>query len=292
MWEVVAGAAISGLAGALGSNSAAKAQERAAKDVLREQQRALGVQLGLNEPARYLGYNAMNDIATEFGYGMAPWASATQLNEPTMDASAIIKAMQRGLSFDEVNAMGRLGTMNAREMDKLTKYGLTAEQIQQLQAVPGSTGAGGVPATGRGFTASPDYQFRRDEGMRDLGNSFAARGGAFSGNALRALTDYNSNLASGEYGNWFNRRAALAGMGQTAVQNVGNATQNYANAASNAHQAQGDARASGILGAANSLSNSINAGLQYGILSKYLGQQQLTPNYYGGSFTGATRGYA
>jgi hypothetical protein len=266
-WEILAGAGISAIGGLLGSSSAADAQEEAAKRALREQQRGLGIQLGLNEPQRFAGYNALNDISAEFGYQMAPWASASQLNEPTMDASAIIRAMQRGLSFDEVNQMGRLGTLNEKEISKLTKAGLTSEQIQQLSAVPGST-QGGVPATGRGFTASPDYQFRRDEGMRDIGNSFAARGGAFSGNALRALTQFNSGLASGEYGNWFNRRAQLAGLGGQATQNAQGAVQNTTNNIGQLQQAQGDARASGILGGYNSIANSINNGLGMWMLDK------------------------
>jgi hypothetical protein len=266
-WEILAGAGISAIGGLLGSNSAADAQEEAAKRALREQQRGLGIQLGLNEPQRYTGYQALGDISAEFGYDMAPWASASQLNEPTMDASAFIKALESGMSFDEINQLGRLGALNPREIEKLNKY-LTPEQIQQLSAVPGSTGSGGTAPTGRGFTASPDYQFRRDEGVRDLGNSFAARGGAFSGNALRALTQFNSGLASGEYGNWFNRRAQLAGLGGQATQNAQGAVQNTTNNISGLTQAQGDARASGILGGYNSVANSVNNGLGLWMLNK------------------------
>lgn len=72
------------------------------------------------------------------------------------------------------------------------------------------------------FFASPDYNFRRAEGTRDIGNSFAARGGAASGNALRALSEYNQNMASGEFGNWWNRQAGLAGVGQSAVNQSSN----------------------------------------------------------------------
>lgn len=53
------------------------------------------------------------------------------------------------------------------------------------------------------FYASPDYEFRRSEGLRDVGNLFAAKGGG--GNAMKALTRYSGDLASGEFGNWFGR---------------------------------------------------------------------------------------
>lgn len=104
------------------------------------------------------------------------------------------------------------------------------------------------------FQASPDYAFRRSEGQRDIGNSFAARGGAFSGNALKALTDYNSNIASNEYGNWWSRQAGLAGQGQTATQAVDAAGANKANAVGNALMYQGNARASGIQGQGDAIS--------------------------------------
>jgi hypothetical protein len=107
------------------------------------------------------------------------------------------------------------------------------------------------------FTASPDYGFRRDEGTKNITNSFAARGGALSGNALKALTEFNSNLASGEYGNWWNRQAGLAGVGQAATNAVGSAGMNMANNVSNILGQQGDARASGIIGSANAIQGGI-----------------------------------
>jgi hypothetical protein len=111
------------------------------------------------------------------------------------------------------------------------------------------------------FQASPDYAFRRSEGNRGITQNFGAGGGAFSGNALKALSEYNSNLASGEYGNWWNRQAGLAGVGQNATNAVGQFGANAANNISNSMMAQGDARASGIMGVGNSLAGSINSGL-------------------------------
>lgn len=108
------------------------------------------------------------------------------------------------------------------------------------------------------FMASPDYAFRRAEGERDIGNSFAARGGAASGNALRALTEYNSALASGEYGDWWNRQAGLAGVGQTTGMQLGTLGANSANNVGNYLAGQGVSRASGVLGKYGSIGNAIN----------------------------------
>lgn len=77
------------------------------------------------------------------------------------------------------------------------------------------------------FYESPDYQFRRSEGLRDIGNLFAARGGG--GNAMKALTQYSSNLASGEFGNWFNRQFGISEAGRGAQGTVAHAGSNAAN---------------------------------------------------------------
>jgi hypothetical protein len=111
------------------------------------------------------------------------------------------------------------------------------------------------------FFASPDYNFTRSEGLRGLQQTAAARGTLGSGNALKALAQFNQGLASQQYGDWWNRQAGLAGVGQNAT----NATQQAGQAASsnisNGLMAGGDARASGIMGAANGWNNSLNSGL-------------------------------
>ena len=113
------------------------------------------------------------------------------------------------------------------------------------------------------FQASPDFQFRRDEGLKGIAQSLGAGGqGAFSGNALRALNDFNSNLASGEFGNFVNRRLALAGLGQNANFQAGNAALSVGNNVGNALAQQGNARASGILGGASAINQGLNGVLQ------------------------------
>ena len=90
----------------------------------------------------------------------------------------------------------------------------------------------------------PSYMFRLDEGRKALENSAAARGGLLSGNTGKALTNYGQQAASQEYQNAYNRYQtttntkrnalqSLAGIGQTANQQVASAGQNFANNASN-----------------------------------------------------------
>lgn len=113
----------------------------------------------------------------------------------------------------------------------------------------------------RNFMASPGFEFMRNEGMRGIERSAAARGGAASGNALRALAQFNTGLAQQDFGNWWNRTAGLAGIGQAAQQQTAALGANMAGNVGNALMAGGEARASGIMGQANSLSNAVNSGL-------------------------------
>lgn len=136
------------------------------------------------------------------------------------------------------------------------------------------------------FLTSPGYQFRRDEGMRGLERSAAARGGAFSGNALRALSEFNSGLASQEFGNYFNQLASVAGIGQTATNQTAAYGAQHADTAGRNALAAGEARASGIIGQGNALGQGISdlAGL-YGYYSANRG----APAGYGGTGYGGSR---
>jgi len=99
-----------------------------------------------------------------------------------------------------------------------------------------------------GFFTSPGFEFVREEGLRGIENRFAARGGAQSGNALRRLAEFNTGLASQEFGNFFNRQLNLAGLGAGPVQTGIQAGTQISGNISNALQRGGDVRASGILG--------------------------------------------
>ncbi len=129
-----------------------------------------------------------------------------------------------------------------------------ADQMPWLQA---GTAALGRLQDPNAFTKSPGYDFVLGEQLRGVQNSAAAQGGLFSGNAGRALQERAANVASGEYGNWFNQQASLAGLGQSSAQNLGTLGQNNATNVSNLLNQQGNARASGIAGQTNALTGGI-----------------------------------
>lgn len=259
---IIGGASIIG--GSMQSRAAGKAadQQAAAADAsIAEQRRQFDLIRGDTADYRNIGRNALADISADFGY--AP---------PTAGGAPSPQALPFDQWLQQQGGPGNFGTSGGGVLSGMIGGAVNSRRsyddyVSNFQ--PGAPGAATPMPAGRGFSASPDYEFRRGEGMRGIENSFAARGGAASGNALRALTDFNSNLASGEYGNWFNRRAAVAGIGQTATGQSGNAGlatgANIGNALMNA----GDARASGIAGSANAWGGTLNdlgglAGYMYG----------------------------
>jgi hypothetical protein len=123
------------------------------------------------------------------------------------------------------------------------------------------------------FEKEPGYQFRMDEGAKQVEGSAAARGGLLSGAALKAMQRYGQDFASNEYGNAYNRftadqsniygrltgstdmgmRAAGA-MGSNAIyqgQQVANSMADLGNIRAGTMMAQADARKSGYESVAN-----------------------------------------
>lgn len=115
------------------------------------------------------------------------------------------------------------------------------------------------------FLASPGYQYALDQSQQALERSAAARGGLFSGNTGAALQQNAIGLANQDYGNWWNQQSGLAGVGQSAVNNLASFGQNTAANIGNLLSRQGDARASGIAGSTTAWGNAIGTTAGFGI---------------------------
>ena len=121
------------------------------------------------------------------------------------------------------------------------------------------------------FVNDPSYQFRKQQGMDGIESSAAASGGLLSGAALKSLNRYNSDLASQEYGNAFNRLSSVAGTGQTTATNLGQfGAQNAMNQGDYAVNGA-NAQANGIVGAAGHRQQGFNNILNLGMKATGLG---------------------
>ena len=109
------------------------------------------------------------------------------------------------------------------------------------------------------FEASPGYEFVRNEGLRGIENRFSARGGG--GNAMRALNEYNANLASQEFGNWWGRQAQRAGLGYSGTATGANLGTNIAGNISGLQSGLGSDLASMRLWRGQQMNNALQSGL-------------------------------
>jgi hypothetical protein len=171
-----------------------------------------------------------------------------------------------------VNALGQL-----EEASKYTPFGM-----QQFQADPG-------------------YAFRMSEGMKGLERSAAARGGLLSGSALKGIQRFGQDLGSQEYQNAFNRyqteRSArlnplqsLAGVGQTATNQLGAAGRDYGSSAGSIMSGQGINSANALLAGQQARSSSY--GQLGSALGKYLGGGGTFGMGGGGTFQADPGAYA
>lgn len=86
------------------------------------------------------------------------------------------------------------------------------------------------------FKESPDYQFAFGQGLQALDRSAAARGGLFSGGADADRIAYGQGMAAQQYGNYYNRLASMAGLGQTTASGLGTLGANMAGQIGAAYQ--------------------------------------------------------
>ena len=230
------------------------------------------------------------------------WMAAATIGSALLGASA-----SRSAASTQANAANRAADLQMQQFERQVELqepwrqaGITA--LNKL--IPMSTEY--TPFGMQQFQQDPGYAFRMQEGMKALERSAAARGGLLSGGMLKGAQRYGQDLASQEYMNAFNRYQAernaqlnplqsLAGVGQTATNQLGQAGQTMAGNVGQALGAAAQARASGYIGGANALSQGLGTYLNYqqnqNLLNMLRPQQMATPapiygesgyTYYGG----------
>lgn len=293
---------------------AADAQGRAGDAAIAEQGRQFDTLLDLTSNQRAMGNQALNALGSIYGYTPATgyanddYTGLTRSisREPMLVGDTELPPgttfVDKGKGWYEVHYGGqRIGTLrpggaNGRfindagaDINALWKDWEDTQRIVAGGRSQGGSTGGGNQLAGPDYSAfyqSPDYQFRLNQGLNAVQNSAAAQGGLYSGNALRGINEFAQGSAASEFGNYVNRQLALAGMGQTATTQAGNAAMTTGTNVGNLLLANGNARASGIIGQANAVTGGINdlASLYGMYRGGYFGQQSgATPPYAGGT---------
>lgn len=201
-------------------------------------------------------------------------AAAAQTNAATTNAALDKQATTAANTYTE----GNLNATTAQEQPYVTAGD---QALSQLSA---GTAAGGefnsMPTSAQVMAQDPGYQFTLEQGQQSLQRAEAAGGGVGSGGALKAASQYATNLATTQYSsalsNFMSTRqanysnlAGIANYGQTANQVDANArTAASANvagttlsgtAAQTGALAQGaNATAAGDIGVANAQASALS----------------------------------
>lgn len=262
----ILGSAALGAAGSVaGSNaqskaakSAANASQQATDASIAEQKRQFDIAQQNQQPWLTTGTSALNQLASLYGLQTAQPSAASQFNEAAYLAAN--PDVARSISA---------GNFGGSALNHYLEYGQKENRPGTPQAAQASTG----PAvTGmNAFVASPDYQFRQDEQARALTARNAALGIQDSGAAQKAAMQYSGNLASGEFNNYANRLASLAGVGQSAANSSAAQGANYASNVGNAltNNAQNLASSYAMQGANTANMYGNLAGIGAGLLGRF-----------------------
>lgn len=263
------GAAIAGSAilGAMSSAKAADAQSKSAAMSTAEQRRQYDLTRQDQAPWREAGLGGLNKLEYLLGTGETDLTRDQVRQNLLSQFTNMASLFGPKTSVDEAGLNAAIDAEMARmaEMKADPDYGSLLRDFGLED-----------------FTKDPGYDFRLSEGEKGINRSLAARGGLFSGAAGKALSRYNQDFASNEYGNAynryntnqgnkFNRLASLAGIGQSATNQVQQAGQNAANNISSNMIGSGNAQASGIMGIGNAISGGLNNYMQYNMMNKMLG---------------------
>jgi len=131
-------------------------------------------------------------------------------------------SQEKGAAQSAANAQQNAATQAIQQTEQ--NYQRTSGNLSPYISA-GNNALGQMQALNSGdyssFTASPDYQFSLSQGIQGLDRSAAARGSLYSGGHSADILGYAQGLASQNYGNYYNRLASLAGLGQDAASNLG-----------------------------------------------------------------------
>lgn len=221
-------------------------------------------------------------VAAAVGF-LGTTAGAVTAGAAVTGASSLYGASQQSKAAKKAAAASRRATDQSIELQR-DQYNQTRAD-QEPWRLAGVNALSQLADPNKNFSASPDYQFRMQQGLEGVTQNRAVNGMLQSGSALKGLSDYAQNTASNEFGNWWNRQSGLAGVGQAANNSNAQSGSNYANNAQNALAANANAQGQSAYYQANANTQGVSGAL--GALSWGLGNMGGFGGGGGGSNVGA-----
>jgi hypothetical protein len=187
-----------------------------------------------------------------------------------LNAFAAYQAAQAQREAAKQAAQARAGGLQIAT-NYLSPYAETGKNAMMRYAnLAGVNGADAATAAMKDFTTSPGYEFRLNEGQRNLDNSAAARGSLLSGQQAKAVTRYGQDYASNEYGNYMRNFLPLIQGGQSAASSLAGFATGGGEAQAGGYLGAGDATAAMWGGLGNAGNQAIN-----NVLYSYQQDQQM-----------------
>lgn len=284
MWNLIIPAVASLVGGALageGGKAAAKAQQSAADQNVALQRDVYQDQRNLARPGYMTGGSAANALAAISGLPAQDYAAAYGAGASGADdqwASYLTANPDVAAEWSRLQTQGKNQFQTPAEFAQYhyntfgRNEGRTLPTATPAAAGPGGTSANALASPMAAFEASP-YAKIATSGFRGVDvpevNSAYARGGkVVSGAQSIALDERGKARLGGAYTDYTNGLRSLAGLNQTASNQVGGAASSYGANAGNAITAAGDAKANALgsayKGLGQGVSGAVNALGEFG----------------------------
>jgi hypothetical protein len=123
-----------------------------------------------------------------------------------------------------------------------------AAAFKRQQAISGALGPEAQAEAFKQFQESPAVKFQREQGLAGIESQAAASRNLGGGNRLKAISQFNQQLAQQQIDRQFNQLGAITGVGLSATNSITGSGSNAALGQADAFGQAGAAKAAGILG--------------------------------------------
>lgn len=230
-----------------------------------------------------INFNKYNPLKLFFPYGIVPSCSflgdligAAGTLFGAKEAAKGQEAAAQTASQAQLEGLKILKEQQARTEESLKPF-ITGEggpqSFQMQQALSGAKGPEAQQAAYDQYVESPGVAFLRERGMRGVEQNAAAAGNLYSGNTLKALSQFNQGLALQDFNNYYNRLGSLTGVSSQAAGFLAGVGSTSAAGQANMTAGAGQELAAGQLGKAQTYASAYgNIGRDVGSALNSLGQ--------------------